>query len=274
MTHPTDLSGDFDSLTAPRKFTGIWIPKEIYLRRDINALEKMLWSEIYSLDNEDVGGCYASEKYLCEFLGIKRTQLYEMLKHLRDLGLIIDVAFNGRVKVRKAIIPQLVKEDAGRQEFGNPDESRPETRTSPIIYKSKVDNKGIGYSKQSATAGTACPNPPKKKVIKLNSEPMKTFVSSDLHGDDLEGGTLTIPQAKWDQYIAKFGEAAVNRAATALSNFIVTTGRKYKSHYMALLTFLTNGDKPNNSKAPTVKGDFRHFESNGKFPKNPTILDL
>ena len=36
-----------------RDFKGVWIPKEIWLRKDLNALDKMIFAEIDSLDNEN-----------------------------------------------------------------------------------------------------------------------------------------------------------------------------------------------------------------------------
>ena len=41
-----------------RDFKGIWIPKEIWLSEQLSLMEKVLFVEIHSLDNED--GCYAS----------------------------------------------------------------------------------------------------------------------------------------------------------------------------------------------------------------------
>ncbi len=253
----SDLSGDFDSLSAPRKFTGIWIPREIYLRKDINALEKMLWAEIYSLHSDEHGGCYASEKYLTEFIGIKRTQLYEMLKHLKELGLLEDVKSNGRQIFRKAIVSKPFKDEAGQQTSGKPDITRPENRTHTNIYNSKVYNKDI-ESTMSANAGTSSENSPEK-----------IFVSSDLATEDIKKGTLKIPQKKWDEFVTQFGEARVVQCATELSNYIVNHPRKYKKPYLALATFIKNSLQREEEKKIKSKSkrDYRHFDSNGKYPK-------
>ena len=53
-----------------RDFKGIWIPKEIWLNKNLKLIEKIFLVEIDSLDNED--GCYASNKYFAEFFGITK----------------------------------------------------------------------------------------------------------------------------------------------------------------------------------------------------------
>lgn len=228
MTHSNDPNGDFDPATVSRKFTGIWIPREIYLREDINALEKMLWAEIYSLDDEHYGGCYASEKYLCNFLGIERRRFYIMIKELKDAGLLVDVSFNGRVKIRKAILPKEVTTDATLQQCTKVHSRGVEKCTPTNIYKNKAYNKDI-EQEQCANAGTT--PPPTEE---------KSFHSPDLEQDDIKRGTIKMPLAKWDAYVAQHGEALVKRCATELSNYIVKTGKKYKSHYLALNNFIKN----------------------------------
>ena len=50
-------------------FKGIWIPKDIWLSDQLSLMEKVLFVEIHSLDNER--GCYAGNKYFSEFFGKK-----------------------------------------------------------------------------------------------------------------------------------------------------------------------------------------------------------
>lgn len=88
-----------------RKFKGIWIEKAIWLRKDLSANEKVLWAEIDSLDDEEMGGCFASNKYLCEFLQVQERTLQILLARLKRLGLIQDVKTNGRTRILKAIQP-------------------------------------------------------------------------------------------------------------------------------------------------------------------------
>lgn len=121
-------------------FKGLWMPREIYLRRDINALEKFLWTEIYTLHDREKGGCFASEEFFCERLGIQRRNLYKMLKHLKDIGLVEDVHFDGRMKIRKAVYTQEDTNSASPQKCTKVHGSGAQKCTHPIIYKNTVEN--------------------------------------------------------------------------------------------------------------------------------------
>ena len=88
-----------------RDFKGIWIPKEIWLQKGLSAQEKCLWAEIHSLYSADVGGCYASNEYLMDFLNVKERRLQEMLSNLKKKKFIIQVGFDGRTRILKAVMP-------------------------------------------------------------------------------------------------------------------------------------------------------------------------
>lgn len=83
-----------------RDFKGVWIPKEIWLHEELSALEKVFLAEISSLDN---GGCYASNEYFSEFLGVGVATVTRMIKHLKELGLIEQVSFDGRTRILKSV---------------------------------------------------------------------------------------------------------------------------------------------------------------------------
>jgi len=77
-----------------RHFKGVWIPKEIYLDKELNSIQKILLAEIDSLDDGE--GCFASNKYLADFLKIEQGSLVNLLTDLRRKGWIIDRKFDGR----------------------------------------------------------------------------------------------------------------------------------------------------------------------------------
>lgn len=77
-----------------RRFKGIWIPKEIYLNKDLSWTDKILLIEIDSLSSNDKG-CYASNHYFADFLGISVRQVQACLKKLEDLGLITKKIIGG-----------------------------------------------------------------------------------------------------------------------------------------------------------------------------------
>ena len=89
-----------------RDFKGIWIPREIWLREDISAAEKVLWAEIHSLYDRERGGCYASNEYLEEFNKVERRTLQRMISKLKSKGLIEQTSPNGKKRTLKALVPQ------------------------------------------------------------------------------------------------------------------------------------------------------------------------
>src|SRR5512145_1551891 len=56
-----------------RDFKGVWIPREIWLSPTLSLMEKVLFVEIHSLDNER--GCYASNRHFAAFFGVSERQI-------------------------------------------------------------------------------------------------------------------------------------------------------------------------------------------------------
>jgi hypothetical protein len=69
-----------------RDFKGIWIPKEIWLSDQLSLMEKVLFVEIHSLDNER--GCFASNRYFADFFGVSDRQIRTYLSALKEHGFI------------------------------------------------------------------------------------------------------------------------------------------------------------------------------------------
>lgn len=69
-----------------RDFKGVWIPKEIWLSDKLSLMEKVLFVEIHSLDNER--GCYASNRYFAEFFNISERQISTYVSSLKDKGFV------------------------------------------------------------------------------------------------------------------------------------------------------------------------------------------
>lgn len=96
---------NLESNTVSRDFKGIWIPREIWLAKGLLPMEKMLWAEIHSLYDRQRGGCFATNEYLCKFLNVKERHLQSMLANLKARKWLIQVSFDGRTRVLKAVNP-------------------------------------------------------------------------------------------------------------------------------------------------------------------------
>lgn len=86
-----------------RKFKGVWIPKEIWLCKDLTPLEKIYLVEIDSLDDEETG-CFASNKHFEEMFGQKGANATRIITNLKEKGWInISYIYNGK-EIDKRII--------------------------------------------------------------------------------------------------------------------------------------------------------------------------
>lgn len=105
----------------PRDFKGVWIPKEIWLSEQLSLMEKVLFVEIHSLDNER--GCFASNRHFAEFFGVSERQIQTYIAALKVKGFITVVIRNRNERVMRAVgkyahvrgenLRQLRQEQAG-----------------------------------------------------------------------------------------------------------------------------------------------------------------
>lgn len=85
-----------------REFLGIWIPKEIWLNKDLSINEKCLLVEIQSLDTEETH-CYASNEYFAEFFQCSIPTITRAITKLKNLGYIETENVDGRHRIIKMI---------------------------------------------------------------------------------------------------------------------------------------------------------------------------
>lgn len=77
-----------------RDFKGVWIPKEIWLNNELTLLEKIIFIEIDSLDNED--HCIAGNEYFAEFCNCSESKVSKAISKLQELKMIEVMNFDGR----------------------------------------------------------------------------------------------------------------------------------------------------------------------------------
>lgn len=92
---------------SERNFLGVWLPKEVYLDKQLSWTEKILYVEIQSLDNEH--GCFASNEYFAEFLDVSTTTISLAISKLRKLKYVECVSFDGRKRVLKSAFKKTEK---------------------------------------------------------------------------------------------------------------------------------------------------------------------
>ena len=122
-----------------RKFEGVWIPKEIWLNPELSLIEKVLFVEIKSLDNDN--HCTKSNAKFAEFFNCSESTITRGVARLKSLGLIEELPFNGRFRRLKVNDEWVVK--MTRQGSQNDEAESSNCRPSNIDSKldsSKEDN--------------------------------------------------------------------------------------------------------------------------------------
>lgn len=99
------ITGEYGKMSGMertwRDFKGVWIPKEIWLSPELSLVEKVLFVEIHSLDNER--GCYATNRHFSDFFGLSERQIRRYLLTLKTKGLISVTILNDTDRVIHAV---------------------------------------------------------------------------------------------------------------------------------------------------------------------------
>ena len=194
-----------------RNFKGIWIPREIWLHPTLSMQAKALWAEIDSLYDEEKGGCYASDEYLEQFIGLKRSRLHELYKELIEAGFLEKVSFDGRKSIRKAVIPE---NQTGRQVSGKPDSCLPENRIPEFRktgHPTYIENK----DKRKDTDTGVNPAPQSVSISKKSKKekPQRHLIS--IPGCPL----IEVTKEEHEKLLSKYGESFLKECYEHLNDW-------------------------------------------------------
>ena len=85
-----------------RWFKWVWIPRDIWLAKNLSLLQKMLLVEIDSLDNEE--WCFAGNTYFSIFFGVSEKHISTSISKLKEEWCILEESFNGRQRKLKSLM--------------------------------------------------------------------------------------------------------------------------------------------------------------------------
>ena len=96
-----------------RDFKGIWIPKEIWLDKNLTVHEKLFLAEIDSLDNSE--GCFASNAYFADFFGVSKDRASKVISSLTEKGYITNkiIYKKDSKEIEKRVLRVSVKTQIG-----------------------------------------------------------------------------------------------------------------------------------------------------------------
>ena len=86
---------------AERDFKGVWIPKVVWLDSRLSSLDKVILTEIDSLDQGE-RGCYASNQHIADFCQCSITKVSTSVSKLIELGYLYVQKYDGRQRELKS----------------------------------------------------------------------------------------------------------------------------------------------------------------------------
>ena len=130
-------------MNEQRQFLGVWFPAEIWLNRELSIIEKSIYIEIQSLDNEN--HCTAGNEYFADFCQVSISAVSKAIRHLKELGMVEELEFNGRVRklrvVKKKKLPS--KKEKAASENLHPNNIHNKTNNKNISIKNTNSKKSL-----------------------------------------------------------------------------------------------------------------------------------
>lgn len=155
-------------MEVKRDFKGVWIPREVWLDKRLSALDKVILTEIDSLDQGD-NGCYASNQHLAEFCQCSERKVSDAVTKLIKCGYVSVASFDGRKRTLRSNLSNVRGrlEKSARQDSKNCEAEsqnllqsntyrKTSTNTDKVIYVEIIDylNQKAGTRYRATTSST------------------------------------------------------------------------------------------------------------------------
>ena len=155
-------------MEVKRDFKGVWMPREVWLDKRLSALDKVILTEIDSLDQGD-NGCYASNQHLAEFCQCSERKVSDAVTKLIKCGYVSVASFDGRKRTLRSNLSNVRGrlEKSARQDSKNCEAEsqnllqsntyrKTSTNTDKVIYVEIIDylNAKAGTRYRATTSST------------------------------------------------------------------------------------------------------------------------
>ena len=216
-----------------RDFRGIWIPRHIWLDKNLKPIEKILLAEIESLGGLH-DGCFASNQYFADFLDLSKDRTSKLISGLKNKGYItVELSYKeGSYEVDKRIIK------------ANP--------SSYFCLGGSTHLEGGGENNDYITNNYNINNnnnkTSKKKTTKEVRHKYGEFKNVLLSDKDLE------------KLKAEYGEDLVEKYIKKMDEWIELNGRRYKNYYLALRQWMNKEVSRKQEKVEKQEGDTKYDE--------------
>lgn len=215
-----------------RDFRGIWIPRHIWLDKNLKPIEKILLAEIESLGGLH-DGCFASNQYFAEFLDLSKDRTSKLISGLKNKGYItVELSYKeGSYEVDKRIIK------------ANP--------SSYFCLGGSTHLEGGGENNDYITNNYNINNnnkASKKKTTKEVRHKYGEFKNVLLSDKDLE------------KLKTEYGEELVEKYIKKMDEWIELNGRRYKNYYLALRQWMNKEVSKKQEKVEKQEGNTKYDE--------------
>ena len=215
-----------------RDFRGIWIPKEIWLSKDLSTNEKILLAEIDSLGGSS-DGCFASNQYFADFFDLSKDRISRLVSGLKNKGYItVELIYKeGTCEVDKRII-----------------------KLNPYSYFYQgVQNHqgGIGENTKDIT---------NNYNINNNNKTSKKKTTKEVRHKYGEFKNILLSDKDLEKLKAEYGEELVEKYIKKMDEWIELNGRRYKNYYLALRQWMNKEVSKKQEKVGKQEGDTKYDE--------------
>lgn len=143
-----------------RDFKGVWIPKTVWLDTRLNALEKVILTEIDSLDSTE-RGCWASNKHIADFCQCSETKVSTAISKLIEYGYLYVQKFDGRQRELKSRLSNFERQNTENCNSAFNKKKESNTSIKPVINTDSINiivdylNEKAGKSYRAKSKDTA-----------------------------------------------------------------------------------------------------------------------
>ena len=188
-----------------RSFRGVWIPRDIWLNKDLSITEKCFLAEIDSLGGSEEG-CFASNQYFAEFFNLSKERARKIIGELNKKGYLeITLTYKEASKEVDQRIIKLIGY-GHKQPYG---QNQPGGTVENDHYITKSDN-----------------------IIK-KEKPVRHKYGTYKH--------VLLTDKDMEKLVSTYGKEVIDEYIDRMDNWIELHGKTYKNYYLALINWLKKG---------------------------------
>ena len=188
-----------------RSFRGVWIPRDIWLNKDLSITEKCFLAEIDSLGGSEEG-CFASNQYFAEFFNLSKERARKIIGELNKKGYLeITLTYKEASKEVNQRIIKLIGY-GHKQPYG---QNQPGGTVKNDHYITKSDN-----------------------IIK-KEKPVRHKYGTYKH--------VLLTDKDMEKLVTTYGKEVIDEYIDRMDNWIELHGKTYKNYYLALINWLKKG---------------------------------